>query len=304
LSTATAAARALVKPGELNLMTAGSGVAHSEVSTTDTTRLHGVQLWIALPDAARDIDRAFAHHVPKPIAVGGSVIRVLLGTLAGHSSPVRTHSPLVGAEITLGPTCALDLEVDATFEQGVLVDRGAVEMDGTELNRAELGYRPPGSSHLRLFNPAAEPARVMLIGGEPFTEPLLMWWNFVGRSHDEIVQFRDECKRDRTASERSRVTRAGCDACPRRRCQAFVSSPASRLPARAIPAHGADGLQPSRRCRPRRIRCSWHAARAEWARSSRSMSRPSFRLFGPGSASSSPTSESRSAARLVSADGN
>jgi len=184
--------RALVKPGELNLMTAGSGVAHSEVSTAGTTQLQGVQLWIALPDAARDIDRAFVHHVPEPIALRGGTVRVMVGTLAGHSSPVPTHSPLVGAEITLGPTSALDLEVDAAFEHGVLVDRGVVGMDSTELSRAELGYRPPGSSQLRLTNPAAQSTRLMLIGGEPFTEPLLMWWNFVGRTHHEIVRFRDE----------------------------------------------------------------------------------------------------------------
>ena len=184
--------RALIKPGEMSLMTAGSGVAHSEVSTVDTTRLHGVQLWIALPDAARDIDRAFVRHVPEPIALRGGTVRVMMGTLAGHNSPAPAYTPLVGAEIALEPTSALDLEVDAGFEYGVLVDHGVVGMDGDELHRAELGYRPPGSGHLRLINPAAQPARLMLIGGEPFTAPLLMWWNFVGRSHDEIVQFRDE----------------------------------------------------------------------------------------------------------------
>jgi redox-sensitive bicupin YhaK (pirin superfamily) len=183
---------ALVKPGEMNLMTAGSGVAHSEVSTSGTTRLHGVQLWVALPDAARHVGRTFAHHVPEPISVSGGTVRVMLGTLAGRNSPVDTHSRLIAAEIVLEPGSAIDLDVDASFELGVLVDSGLVGMDGAQLRPTELGYRARGSGHLRLTNPAAEPARLNMIGGEPFTEPLLMWWNFVGRSHDEIVQFRDE----------------------------------------------------------------------------------------------------------------
>ncbi|HEX7106458.1 MAG TPA: pirin family protein [Acidothermaceae bacterium] len=227
--------RALIKPGELNLMTAGSGVAHSEVSTTGTTQLHGVQLWIALPDAARDIDRAFAHHVPELILVSAGTIRVMIGTLAGHRSPVPTHSPLVGAEITLQPTSALDLDVDATFEHGVLVDHGAIEMDGTRLSRAELGYRPPGSDHLRLTNPGTAPARLMLIGGEPFTEPLLMWWNFVGRSHDEIVQFREEWQAasDRFGTVdgyRGRIPRLPAPLMPNARLRPRLTPPGPRDP--------------------------------------------------------------------------
>jgi redox-sensitive bicupin YhaK (pirin superfamily) len=173
-------------------MTAGSGVAHSEVSTADTTRLHGVQLWVALPDAARHTVRAFAHHVPEPISVNGGTTRVMLGTLAGHSSPVVAHSPLVGAEIVLEPSSTVDLDVDRGFEHGVLVDSGFVAMDEVRLNPTQLGYRPSGSGHLRITNLAPERARLLLLGGEPFAEPLLMWWNFVGRSHDEIVQFRED----------------------------------------------------------------------------------------------------------------
>jgi redox-sensitive bicupin YhaK (pirin superfamily) len=166
---------ALVESGELNLMTAGSGVAHSEVSTANTTSLHGVQLWAALPDTARHTGRAFAHHVPEPISVNGGTVRVMLGTLAGQSSPVPTHSPLVGAEIVLEPSSFLDLEVDASFEHGVLVDSGVVGMDDVRLNPAELGYRPRGNRRLRLTNLATERARMLVLGGEPFTEPLLMW---------------------------------------------------------------------------------------------------------------------------------
>ena len=183
---------AVVRPGELNLMTGGSGVAHSEVSTAETAVLHGVQLWLALPDSARHLPRDFQHHVPTPVHLDGGTVRVLLGQLAGDTSPVPTHTPLVAAEILLDPGASLVLEVNPGFEHGVLVDAGPVGLDGTELAPADLGYRGPGSDQLSLDNPGSRPARVLLLGGEPFTEPLLMWWNFVGRSHEEIARFRED----------------------------------------------------------------------------------------------------------------
>ena len=183
---------ALVRPGELNLMTGGSGVAHSEVSTGAVTTLHGAQLWVALPDHARHLPRGFAHHVPPPVRLDGATARVLLGTVAGHTSPVATHTPLTGAELVLDPHAELTLDVAPEHEHGVLVDVGPVLLDGTELARAELGYRPPGVDRLRLANPGGRPARVMLLAGAPFPEPVLMWWNFVGRTHEEIVGFREE----------------------------------------------------------------------------------------------------------------
>lgn len=183
-------AHALVRPGELNLMTGGSGVAHSEVSTPTTTTLHGVQLWVVLPEQARHGPRRFEHAVPPPVPLGAATARVLLGTLAGHRSPVTAHSPLVGAELVLAPGSQLTLDVDAHFEHGVLVDTGPVTLDGTTLARGDLGYRAPGPDRLALTNPESRPARVMLLGGVPFTEPVVMWWNFIGRTHDEIAHFR------------------------------------------------------------------------------------------------------------------
>ncbi|HEX6248611.1 MAG TPA: pirin family protein [Nocardioidaceae bacterium] len=182
---------AMVRPGEVNLMTGGHGIAHSEVSTPTTTVLHGVQLWVALPDHARDAPRDFAHHAPQPVAVDGATVRVLLGTFAGDTSPVATHSPLLGAEVVLDPGAELVFDVDPSFEHGVLVDLGPVSLDGTELKPAELGYVAPGADRLVLANHRDEPARVMVLGGEPFGEQIVMWWNFVGRSHEEIVEFRE-----------------------------------------------------------------------------------------------------------------
>ena len=186
----SAGVHALVRPGELNLMTAGAGICHSEVSLESAAVLHGVQLWVALPDSARDTRRNFAHYVPSPISLPGAVARVFLGELAGSRSPVQTFTPLLGAQIDLDANARLDIDVDPAFEHGVLCDAGPVEVSGTTLAAADLGYQSPGSSALHLRNVGDRPARVVLLGGTPFTEELVMWWNFVGRTHDDIVSYR------------------------------------------------------------------------------------------------------------------
>ncbi|MFJ5927530.1 pirin family protein [Kitasatospora sp. NPDC092948] len=186
----TLGVHAFVRPGELNLMTAGQGIAHSETSTAATTVLHGVQLWVALPDEHRHTARDFHHHVPAPVTVDGGEARVFLGTLAGDTSPVPTFSPLLGAELTLDPGATVTLDVDPTFEHGLLVDQGDITFAGTPLHPADLGYLPAGPTTLTLTNPSATPARLILLGGTPFDEQIVMWWNFIGRSGEEIVQAR------------------------------------------------------------------------------------------------------------------
>ncbi|AFM14890.1 Pirin-related protein [Mycolicibacterium chubuense NBB4] len=191
----SAGVHAAVRPGELNLMTAGSGICHSEVSVLTGRAdavLHGVQLWVALPDADRDTGRDFAHHAPRPRSVGGVTTRVFLGELEGDSSPVDTFTPLLGAQLDLDPGADVTLDIDPTFEHGVLLDTGDVEACGAVLGVADLGYQEPGHSRLQVSNRGAGPARMLLLGGPPFGEQLVMWWNFVGRSHDEIVAFRQQ----------------------------------------------------------------------------------------------------------------
>lgn len=187
----SAGVHAMVRPGELNLMTAGAGICHSEVSTAETTILHGVQLWVALPDAARDTDRDFAHYAPPPQVLDGATLRVFLGQLADSQSPVHTFTPLLGAQIDLDPGATLTLDVDPGFEHGVLLDQGVIEVCGTTLAVADLAYQAPGPAQLRLANRGDGPARAILLGGPPFTEELVMWWNFVGRSHDDIATYRE-----------------------------------------------------------------------------------------------------------------
>jgi redox-sensitive bicupin YhaK (pirin superfamily) len=183
---------ALVRPGELNLMTAGAGICHSEVSADPVSApvLHGVQLWVALPDTARNTGRAFHHFVPEPVSLPGASALVFLGELAGYRSPVPSFTPMLGAQLDLDPRTTLALNVDPAFEHGVLCDQGPIVLGDTGLGVGELGYQGPGHRALALRNPGDSPARVLVLGGAPFREELVLWWNFIGRSHDEIVEFR------------------------------------------------------------------------------------------------------------------
>ena len=181
---------ALVRPGELNLMTSGAGISHSEVSTPNTTTLHGVQLWIALPELTRHQPPRFENHVIAPVRRNGVTLHVFLGTLAGQTATASADTPLLGAQIDLAAGSSIDLDVDPSFEHGMLVDAGVVGFAGTAVNPSELGFVEVGRSRIRLENLGEGPARVVLLGGEPLGEQIVMWWNFIGRSHDEVTAWR------------------------------------------------------------------------------------------------------------------
>ncbi|AZG48364.1 pirin family protein [Gordonia insulae] len=186
---------AMVRPGEVNLMTAGHGIAHTEVSTPDTTVLHGVQLWVALPESAADTPRDFAHHIPPVLERDGIEVRVFLGELLGERSPVHTFTPLLGAELTMPPDAEIALPVAPDFEHGLIVDQGRIRIVNSAagpLERTELGYVGVGTDRLVLRNESGERARAVLLGGTPLDEEIIMWWNFVGRTHDDIVRFREQ----------------------------------------------------------------------------------------------------------------
>lgn len=179
----------VVRPGEVNLMTAGHGIAHSEVSTAGTDSLHGVQLWVVLPEVDRDLPRDLQHHPAPPVAVADGVrARVLVGELGGHRSPVRTRTPLLGAELELEAGAAWTMPVDPAHEHAVLVDAGTVRWHGAALGPGQLGVVDAGPGELRLESGAG--ARVLLLGGEPYQEQIVMWWNFIGRDHDEVAALR------------------------------------------------------------------------------------------------------------------
>lgn len=180
--------QALVRPGEVNLMTAGHGIAHSEVSTPATATLHGVQLWVALPDAHRETSPAFEHHVPEVVEIDGAHVRAFVGGYAGSASPVRTFSPLLGAEVALHGDAPVRLDLETAFEHALLVDGGDVDVDGTTVAHGQLAYLEPGRTSAEVRGGSG--VRVLLLGGTPFGEEIVMWWNFVGRNHDDVAEQR------------------------------------------------------------------------------------------------------------------
>ena len=181
---------AMVRPGEVNLMTAGRGISHSEISTPETTTVHGAQLWVALPDATGTATPPSNTTRRRRWPAAGWEARVFLGSLLGDASPVTTHTPLLGAELLI--------------ERGRLGDsrrRPGLRARGPRRLRGAVGGRPrdeaepssptcpSGRDRIELVA-HGEPVRVLLLGGPPFGEAIVMWWNFVGRSHEEIVGFR------------------------------------------------------------------------------------------------------------------
>jgi quercetin 2,3-dioxygenase len=174
----------VIRPGQLNLMTSGGAVSHAEEATGHYRgTLEGVQLWVALPEETRHGAAAFEHHDALPQAdLDGAVATVLLGEYAEVRSPARTDTPIVGVDLELRDRTTLPLRED--FEYAVVVLDGAVGIDGHPLRPGTMGYLGRGRAELVLD--VAEPAKAMLLGGEPFEEPILMWWNFVARTREEI----------------------------------------------------------------------------------------------------------------------
>lgn len=175
----------VIRPGELNLMTAGGGIAHSEENPGLTSgELHGVQLWVALPSDVRDGPPAFEHHDALPVVeIDHGEVTVLLGAMAEVASPAGTYSELVGAQVRLGPGTSV-VPLAQGFEHALVVAEGSLEVEGRPLGPGRLAYLGAGRSALSLR--AREGATALLVGGVPFEEAIVMWWNFVARSQAEI----------------------------------------------------------------------------------------------------------------------
>ena len=180
---------ATARPGDVNLMNAGTGITHSEYSTEDTTVLHGAQLWYALPDEHRFSEPALHSHRPEPVGGEGWIARVFLGDLLGQSSPVPTSIPLTGVELRVEPGATVRIPVPADHEHGLLAVEGAVTLQGADVPQAHLGYVGTGTEEI-VVTAGEEPVIALLLGGEPLGEQIIMWWNVVGRSHEEVVRWR------------------------------------------------------------------------------------------------------------------
>ena len=188
-----------VRPGQLNLMTSGHGIAHSEQSPPDHGPvMHGLQLWVALPSGALSTPARFAHHQDLPVVRAGHAgVTVVIGSFAGVESPALVHTPLLGAEVAAGGAGHADLPLEPGFEHAVLALSGTAVVDGVTLAPGTLLYLGTGRSSVTVATDEA--ARLFLLGGEPFEESLVMWWNFVGRTHEQITSARDEWMASRAA---------------------------------------------------------------------------------------------------------
>ena len=179
-----------IRPGQLNLMTAGRGISHSEESPRSRpSSLHGAQLWIALPAAAKNVDPAFDHYVELPVIHhDGMIVTVLLGEAFGERSPGRIFSPLVGMDLAAPGAAVTHVPLEGRFEYGALVLDGTVIVDGESLAAGTFLYLGCGRTSLDLEAQSA--ARMLLIGGAPFGEEVRLWWNFVARTQAEIEEAR------------------------------------------------------------------------------------------------------------------
>jgi len=178
----------MIQPGQLNLMTAGRGIAHSEESPGEhDPSLHGVQLWLALPGADRRVAPGFEHHAELPaVGFGGLTARVFAGSLAGVTSPAMVFSRLVGAELSAARDTRATVPLAPGHEHAIFAGAGTAAAAGTALATGSLLYLPPGRDTVTISARAG--TRLFLLGGEPLGERLLMWWNFVGRTPEEISE--------------------------------------------------------------------------------------------------------------------
>jgi redox-sensitive bicupin YhaK (pirin superfamily) len=180
--------RQWIQPGQVNLMTAGRGISHAEESPADAPgRFQLAQLWIALPKHESDREPSFRHYPTLPMLDrGGFRITVLAGRFAGELAPAEVFTPLVGVDLASQGPARAELTLDPAFEHGVMALEGSASVAGEMLAPGALLYFGPGRDRLVVDAPAA--TRLLLIGGEPLGEEILLWWNFVGRSFEEMEQ--------------------------------------------------------------------------------------------------------------------
>jgi redox-sensitive bicupin YhaK (pirin superfamily) len=228
----------IIRPGQVNLMTAGHGIAHSEESQTPS-HIHAAQLWIALPESHRNGPPRFQHYPALPkTTVGDFTATVLAGEALGLASPAEVHTPLMGVDLhadgTQGPgadagPARATMELRADFEHAVLSLEGRVDVDGQVLPVEELLYLPQGTPSVAIE--AAPGSRLLVIGGEPMDEAILLWWNFVARTGEEIAQARDQWEAE---------AQAGAHAWPAGTARRF--GPPLASPLRPLHAPSLDGV--------------------------------------------------------------
>jgi hypothetical protein len=175
----------VMRPGQLNLMTAGAGIAHAEEHSGHYRgEMEGVQLWVAQPEATRQGPAGFEHHPVLPqVDLHRGTATVLVGALDGALSPARRDTDHVGIDLDLGPgTTQMPLQIG--YEYALVVLDGSISIGERAITPGHLAYLGDGRDEIELTTTGR--ARALLLGGVPFEEPILMWWNFVGRSREEF----------------------------------------------------------------------------------------------------------------------
>jgi len=187
----------VLRPGQLNLMTAGDGIAHSEYSVGEVSvTLDALQFWVVLPDDARHGTAGFEQHTDLPSVTlraeegADATATVVLGEFAGTRSPATVYTPIVGAEITLTPGSRVLLPLTSVWEHAITLIDGDVRVAGIDVEDEGMLFLGDSRDVVEVASEAG--ARLFLLGGEPFEEGILMWWNFAGRSHEEIEQARED----------------------------------------------------------------------------------------------------------------
>lgn len=181
----------LIRPKQVNLMTAGYGISHTEVAPETETKMHAAQLWIALPDDKRNIAPRFDHYPELPVVIKDDIeFTILVGDFLNTTSPVKVHSDLLGLDLTSQHAATSTLQLNPRFEYGFMVLEGEARVNGHELNDDNFLFIEPGLTQIGIE--LAANTRVLVLGGTPFESPILLWWNFVGRTYEEIAEARQQ----------------------------------------------------------------------------------------------------------------
>lgn len=191
----------IIRPGGVNVMTAGWGIAHAEETPQENSGvLSGVQLWVALPDKVRNDAPSFTSVEQVPIIeTKGGLVQLFAGKLNEITSPAAYASEILGAEVQVHPNQTINLTLNYQFEHAVLLLEGECAIEKQPLLQNTLYYL--GNCRDQLAISSQIGCKVLLIGGRPFSEKILMWWNFVARTAEEIRQARDDWENNRRFGE-------------------------------------------------------------------------------------------------------
>ncbi|MDM1785159.1 pirin family protein [Acinetobacter bereziniae] len=185
MHTDSIGSKQLIRPKQVNLMTAGYGISHTEVAPDTETRMHAAQLWIALPDDKINMAPQFDHYPVLPVVEKDNIeFTVLVGEFMDTVSPVQVHTELLGIDFFAKEQTKTRIPLNPKFEYGFMALEGDAIVNGHDLNSDNMVVLEPGISQIEVELPKG--SRLLLIGGEPFESPILLWWNLVGRTQEEL----------------------------------------------------------------------------------------------------------------------